>query len=269
MIILSCAQARAAGDTSLIGRYYELLKTWADYLLTPKITVFNNGQTSADGLTIANQTNLAIKGIIAIKAMSMIATLTGNTADATTYSNKSQDLYTQWKSHALADDGHMLLAYGADGSSFSLGYNVFADLWLGTGVVDSDVTSGLSRQVKNLFSLSPPYTQYGLPIDSTATDQVQSAWNMFIATAVNDSETRNQIISRVYGRVAINTTVPTWLYPLTWSSTNLTAISESGDTRVPSLPPLFFQASAPVFLHLPGHHPPHPPHPRTPTPLLS
>ncbi|KAI0312205.1 hypothetical protein OF83DRAFT_1067589 [Amylostereum chailletii] len=240
MIILSYAQARAAGDTSLIGSLqYELLKTWADYLLTPKITVFNNGQTSADGLSIANQTNLAIKGIIAIKAMSMIATLTGNTADATTYSNKSQDLYTEGKSHALADDGHMLLAYGADGSSFSLGYNVFADLWLGTGVVDSDVTSGLSRQVNNLLSFGTPYTQYGLPTDSTATDQVQSAWNMFIAAAVNDSETRNQIILRVYGRVAMNTTVvnvttPTWLYPLTWSSTNLTAISESGNTRYAS-----------------------------------
>ncbi|KAI0312480.1 hypothetical protein OF83DRAFT_1176598, partial [Amylostereum chailletii] len=218
MIILSYAQARGTGDTSLLGRYYQLLKSWTDYLISPTVsttTVFNNGQLSADGLGIANQTNLAIKGIIAIKAMSMIASLTGNTADATTYSDKSRDFYVQWKSHALAADGHMLLAYGADSSSFSLGYNVFADIWLGTGVVDSDVTSGLSRQVNNLFSFSPGNTHFGVAMDST----LRADWNMFVAVAVNNSTTRNEIVSRVHARVALNTT-DNELFPLKWSSTN-------------------------------------------------
>ncbi|KAI0312486.1 hypothetical protein OF83DRAFT_644042 [Amylostereum chailletii] len=88
------SEPRATGDTSLVGQYYQLLKSWADYLLTPATTIFNNGQMSADGLAIANQTNLAIKGIIAIKAMSMIANLTGNTADATTYSVTNLEAFT-------------------------------------------------------------------------------------------------------------------------------------------------------------------------------
>ncbi|KAI0312550.1 hypothetical protein OF83DRAFT_1031803, partial [Amylostereum chailletii] len=205
MIIMSYAQARTTGDISLVGRYYQVLKSWADYLASPTpetTTVFNDGQVSADGLAIANQTNLAIKGIIAIKAMSLIASLTGNTADITTYSNRSRDLYTQWKSHALADDGHMLLAYGEDSSSFSLGYNVFADLWLGTGVVDSNV----STYYDPYYVTSHSDTKYGVAIDSTVTDQVQSAstWNMFIAAAVNDSTTRNEIVSRIHAHVSLN-----------------------------------------------------------------
>ncbi|KAI0312481.1 hypothetical protein OF83DRAFT_1067104 [Amylostereum chailletii] len=227
MVILSYAQARSAGDTSLVSRHYQLLKSWTDYIINPTVSttaVFNNGQMSADGLNIANQTNLAIKGIIAVKAMSMLASLTGNSADATTYLNKSQDLYTQWKSNAFASDGHMLLAYGDETASFSLGYNVFADLWLGTGVVDSGVTSVLSGQVNNLFSFSPQTSQYGVAIDSNAPDKVRSSWNMFIAAAVNDTKTRSAIISRVHARASLNSTADILQFPLDWSSTNASGI---------------------------------------------
>ncbi|KAI0310959.1 hypothetical protein OF83DRAFT_814390 [Amylostereum chailletii] len=159
--------------------------------------------------------------------MSMIASLTGNTADATTYSDKSRDFYVQWKSHALAEDGHMLLAYGADSSSFSLGYNVFADLWLGTGVVDSDVTSGLSRQVNNLFSFSPGNTQFGVAMDSTVLDRIRPDWNMFVAATVNDSKTRSSMVSRIHARASLNTTDAAQ-FPLEWSSTNLTTLFGGG-----------------------------------------
>ena len=43
-------------------------------------------RTSADGLTSNNQTNLAIKGIIAIEAMSKMSSVVRKTADADKYS---------------------------------------------------------------------------------------------------------------------------------------------------------------------------------------
>ncbi len=46
----------------------------------------NLHRSSADGLTISNQTNLAIKGIIAIKAMSKMSAVVKKTADADKYS---------------------------------------------------------------------------------------------------------------------------------------------------------------------------------------
>lgn len=47
----------------------------------------NNSQhrSSADGLTTNNQTNLAIKGIIAIKAMSKMSSVVNQAADAEKY----------------------------------------------------------------------------------------------------------------------------------------------------------------------------------------
>jgi hypothetical protein len=49
----------------------------------------NNGRysrLSADGLSVSNQTNLAIKGIIAIQAMSKMSLVVSQTADAGKYS---------------------------------------------------------------------------------------------------------------------------------------------------------------------------------------
>ena len=46
--------------------------------------------------------------------------------------------FAQWKSHALGSDNHLLVQYG-DESSWSLGENMFADMWLQTGLISRDV----------------------------------------------------------------------------------------------------------------------------------
>ncbi|KAI9428300.1 hypothetical protein H4582DRAFT_2046341 [Lactarius indigo] len=51
-----------------------------------------------------HQTNLAIEGIIAIEAMSMMGSVVKQTADASKYSNIAGKLYSQWKSLALDSD---------------------------------------------------------------------------------------------------------------------------------------------------------------------
>jgi hypothetical protein len=104
----------------------------------------------------ANQTNLAIKGIIAIQAMADISQQLGVSSDADSYSvctgllivcmgaycsqGQAQNLYKQWKGLALAADEHLLAAYGDDSSSWSLGYNLFVDKWLGTNLIEPSVS---------------------------------------------------------------------------------------------------------------------------------
>ena len=64
---------------------------------------------------ISNQTNLALKGIIGIQAMSVIANLTGNNADAANYSSIANDYITEWQTLGIAMDAdppHTTLAYG-------------------------------------------------------------------------------------------------------------------------------------------------------------
>ena len=116
---MTYAHARATGDGSLISRYvslscsssrlrvnqlgqYPLLTTWANYLINTLLFVHDqyvvlvnvllgtdNGlwdRASADGWTAANQTNLAIKGIIAIQAMSEMSTIVDQVTEAKNYS---------------------------------------------------------------------------------------------------------------------------------------------------------------------------------------
>ena len=73
-------------------------------------------------------------------------------------------LYAQWMARALASDGHILLSYGdSDDSSFTLGYNMFWDLELGTGLLD---TSVVDAQVSYI---GEHVQQYGIATNSTDT----------------------------------------------------------------------------------------------------
>ena len=80
---------------------YNLTKRWADYLVQNSLTpqsqyvsypatqksVFHHMlcRTSADGESTANMTNLAIKGIIGVKAMAEISRAVGQNTDAENY----------------------------------------------------------------------------------------------------------------------------------------------------------------------------------------
>jgi hypothetical protein len=120
---MTYAHARASGDGSLISRYvrtrlvfvlprtnnigqYSLLTSWADYLSNSTLLIHNQcvhiftadnlndrqHRSSADGLTADNQTNLAIKGIIAIKAMSKMSSVVKQTSDAEKYNVRADAL---------------------------------------------------------------------------------------------------------------------------------------------------------------------------------
>lgn len=64
----------------------------------------------------SNQTNLAIKGIIGLKAMSQIASLTGNKDD---WASTASSYLQQWKKLAInnnTDTPHTTLSYGDNSS---------------------------------------------------------------------------------------------------------------------------------------------------------
>ena len=95
--------------------------------------------------TKANSTNLAIKGIIGIRAMSQISRLVGSDADSERYmvvpscqnvrvfdklTDTKQKLARQyasaWASSALAADTHILANFGDAENSSTVAYNLFA-----------------------------------------------------------------------------------------------------------------------------------------------
>jgi hypothetical protein len=119
MIITTLAYAQRAQDTAYLTQHYAILKQWTGYLVDEALIPANQLSTDDFQGQLANQTNLALKGIIAIQAMSEIASKTGNGADATNYSNIAHDYIGQWQEMAVVTDAnppHTNLDYQNDTS---------------------------------------------------------------------------------------------------------------------------------------------------------
>ncbi|KAI9448894.1 hypothetical protein BJY52DRAFT_1228070 [Lactarius psammicola] len=156
---------------------------------------------SADGLSNNNQTNLAIKGIIAIKAMSQMSLSVNKTTDFEKYSKTSSQHYAQWKSLALTGDQHLLGVYGQIGS-WTLGYNLFPDVWLNTSVIESSVYNGQSSFIYN-FSLALGSSEENVPVDnldpfSKNSPALVAGWNLFVAAMTPNQDICTHLISRIY-----------------------------------------------------------------------
>ena len=73
-------------DLSLIQTYAGLLDQWTQFLVAEALIPANQISTDDFAGSLANQTNLAIKGIVGIKAMSEIASLLGEEEKSQNYS---------------------------------------------------------------------------------------------------------------------------------------------------------------------------------------
>jgi hypothetical protein len=97
----------------------------------------------------------------------------------------------------LGSDQHILAAYGQSSDSWTLGYNLFADVWLGTSLVESSVGvfessllaisdqfqvyNGHSSYINNLV-LNSNFSNYGMPIDNavpTDTSAAVTSWYLY------------------------------------------------------------------------------------------
>jgi hypothetical protein len=97
----------------------------------------------------------------------------------------------------LSSDQHLLAVYGQN-NSWTLGYNLFADVWLGTYLVESSVSvleysflavsdqfqvyAGHSNFIDNLVSTSN-FSSFGMPVDNavlTDTNIAVSSWYFYI-----------------------------------------------------------------------------------------
>ncbi|KAJ7924038.1 DUF1793-domain-containing protein [Mycena leptocephala] len=206
MLILVLAHAQSSGDGSLIGRYYSLLKGWADYLGTNALVP--GEQTSADardaglGQSHGNVTNLALKGIIALQAMSEISQIMGQTADAQKYHTFTTSLVQSWVD--LTASGQLQWTYGDD--SFGLMYNLLADKLLKLNVVPALQKVRFGQHLKQYLTggAAPPF---GFPLSSDSNSNTRSDWTLFSAASAPDPPTRDLLISMVHKRATSNASI--------------------------------------------------------------
>ena len=162
-------------------------------------------------------------------------------------------LYAQWKSLALSSDQHLLAVYGQT-NSWTLGYNLFADVWLGTNLVESSVGvlecqltvsdqfqvyDGHSNFIFNIL-MNSDLGSFGLPVDNavpTDTNVTVSSWyfynseillpdlvigwSLYVAAMTSNPGLRSQLILRVYNRVT--SSIP-GVFPVYYDSGNGTSL---------------------------------------------
>lgn len=217
----------AWGDGGRFRGRYELWRKWTGYLV--EFGLLPATQLSTDDFAgrLANQTNLALKGILGIKAMAELAGVVGNSKDEKYFSDIADSYIKTWHSLAISRDGtHTKLAYHWQGSWGTL-YNLYADSLLCyrkglqsplaefstlrkqstvpsrkgrfqsplDGNDDDKPTSGfvpedIYTKQSNWYNLVEQ--KYGLPLDSRHL-YTKSDWEFF-AAAISARKTRERII---------------------------------------------------------------------------
>ena len=182
MIIATLAYAQRANDVAYLTQHYSIMQQWTGYLVDEALIPANQLSTDDFQGQLANQTNLALKGILAIQAMSVIASKTGNSADATSYANTASSYLSQWQVYGInseASPPHTNLAY-QEPDSHGLLYNLYADKLLGLNFVPQSVYDMQS----NFY---PTVAQtYGVPLD-TRDVYTKSDWEMWVAAISSPS----------------------------------------------------------------------------------
>ncbi|KAH8166854.1 hypothetical protein CIB48_g1380 [Xylaria polymorpha] len=190
-ILMSYAYYKFTGDSAWLTSHYDLLRQFTQYLID--FSLIPEAQLSTDDFagTLLNQTNLAIKGIIGLQAMSYIANVANNTADATNYANTARSYYDQWESFAIEPGHkHTTLAYQWR-SSWGLLYNIYFDKLLNMGLVNETVYTMQSNFYPSVSQI------YGVPLDNrhhyTKTD-----WQIWTAATCHANTRRLFINSIAY-----------------------------------------------------------------------
>ncbi|EIN10412.1 DUF1793-domain-containing protein [Punctularia strigosozonata HHB-11173 SS5] len=190
MLIMTLSYTQKANDNSLISTYESLLDQWTQFLITDSLIPANQISTDDFAGSLANQTNLAIKGIIGIKAMSVVADRLGDSAKSSNYSSIASSYVTQFQTLATSKTGpHLTLSYNDD-ASWGLSYNLYADKLLETNLFPASIYSEQTAWYPTVAQ------SFGVPLDTRHT-YTKSDWQIWTAAIATETSTRDLFISSV------------------------------------------------------------------------
>lgn len=180
------------GNTNYVNKYWDVMKTWTDYLVA-------NGQDPANQLCTddfaghwAHNCNLSIKAIMGVAGFAEMARVKGDKATADKYMATAKSMAAQWEQNAREGD-HYRLAFDRP-NTWSQKYNMIWDkLWniniFPNGAMEREVKYYLKKQNK-----------YGLPLDIRK-DYTKSDWIMWSGGMANDKKTFLKFVDPLYDYV--------------------------------------------------------------------
>ncbi|KAF1941472.1 DUF1793-domain-containing protein [Clathrospora elynae] len=189
-MVMVLAYVQRSGNTDYIRAHYPILKQWAEYLVADSLLPAEQLSTDDFAGHLVNQTNLALKGIIGLEAMSQMSTIIGETGDAANYTAIAHDYITKWEALGVNKDAnppHAILNYN-NATTHGLLYNLYADRLLNLSLVPQEV-----YDIQSNFYPTVKQT-YGVPLDTRNTFYTKSDWEVFCA-AVASVETRDMFLA--------------------------------------------------------------------------
>ncbi|KAH7083921.1 hypothetical protein FB567DRAFT_446886 [Paraphoma chrysanthemicola] len=182
-MIMVLAYVQRSGNTEYIKTHYNILKQWAEYLVSDSLLPAEQLSTDDFAGHLVNQTNLALKGIIGLEAMSQMSKLINETSDSQNYTNIAHDYIKKWVDLGINKSDnpkHAVLNYN-NASTHGLLYNLYNDRLLDLKLVPQevyDIQSAFYPTVKQ---------KYGVPLDTRHPFYTKSDWEIFCAAIANDT----------------------------------------------------------------------------------
>ncbi|PGH18884.1 hypothetical protein AJ80_04302 [Polytolypa hystricis UAMH7299] len=199
-----------------VERSYKLWEQWTGYLVEYSLEPENQLSTDDFAGWLALQTNLALKGIIGINAMSELAQFVGRKEEARFYKNISDTYVAKWEDFGMSrDKTHAKISYNWYGSWTTL-YNLYAD-----SLLCFHLHGTTYRKPRNNYNQKPLHLsgdeqvgfvprhiyksqskwyhlvrqKYGLPLDSRHL-YAKTDWEFF-SMAISSKPVRHEILESV------------------------------------------------------------------------
>ena len=189
MLILSTAISEKEGNARYAAQHWEVLTTWANYLLEKGLDPENQLCTDDFAGHFAHNTNLSIKAIMGIAGYGRMADMLGKKEIAQKYTQAARDMAQKWVE--MANDGdHYRLTFDKPGT-WSQKYNLVWDKLLGLGIFPEEVAR---KEIAYYLTLQNPY---GLPLDNRRT-YTKSDWIVWTATLAEEDSTFQKLTDPVH-----------------------------------------------------------------------
>lgn len=189
MLILTGAITHKEGNANYAKQHWDVLTTWADYLLQNGLDPENQLCTDDFAGHFAHNTNLSVKAIMGVACYGQLAQILGKTEIAQTYTAKARQMAAQWMK--MADDGdHYRLTFDQPGT-WSQKYNLVWDKLLDLNIFPQEVAQ------KEVAYYLTKQNKYGLPLDNRKT-YTKADWIIWTATLASKEETFRKIIDPLY-----------------------------------------------------------------------
>ena len=189
MLILAAELCRQDGQTTYVDKYWDIITTWANYLV-------EHGQDPAEQLCTddfaghwAHNANLAVKAIMGIVAYAEMARIKGLKEKADQYLLRARSMAKVWEEQAL-DGDHYRLAFDRP-DTWSQKYNMVWDKLWNTHIFNEKV---MKREMS--YYLKKQNT-YGLPLDCRQ-NYTKNDWILWTAAMAADQHTFLKLIEPVY-----------------------------------------------------------------------